>query len=134
MFRLSAAVIILLGVAAQARAEEYSKSYAVAGRPTVHVHVDDSRVRVITADTPQVDFNVKRAGTSGFALGRGLKFNSRQDGEHVELAVLHQPGIAIMFTERHLLTEVHMPRDADLQIETRDGSVDLAAVNGSVTI
>src|SRR3569833_2891021 len=115
MFRLSAAVIILLGVAAQARAEEYSKSYAVSGRPSVHVHVDDSRVRVITSDPRQVDFNVKRAGTPGLELGRGLKINSRQDGDHVELSVLHQPGIAIMSTEHHLMTEVHMPQDADLQ-------------------
>jgi len=134
MFRLSAAVIILLGALSQAQAEEYSKSYAVSGRPTVHVRVDDSRVQVITSDTRQVDFNVKREGTSGLELGRGLKINSQQDGDHVELSVVHQPGIAIMSTDRHLMTEVHMPRDADLQIETRDGSVDLAAVNGSVTI
>jgi DUF4097 and DUF4098 domain-containing protein YvlB len=134
MFRLSAAVIILLGAVSQVQAEEYSKSYAVSGRPTVHVHVDDSRVRVVTSDTRQVDFNVKREGTSGLELGRGLKINSQQDGDHVELSVVHQPGIAIMSTDRHLMTEVHMPRDADLQIETRDGSVDLAAVNGSVTI
>jgi DUF4097 and DUF4098 domain-containing protein YvlB len=134
MFRLSAAVIILLGAVSQAQAEEYSKSYAVSGRPTVHVRVDDSRVRVITSDTRQVDFNVKREGTSGLELGRGLKINSQQDDDHVELSVLHQPGISIMFTEHHLMTEVHMPRDADLRIETRDGSVDLAAVNGNVTI
>jgi len=133
MFRIST-VIILLGAVSQAQAEEYSKSYAVSGRPTVHVHVDDSSLRVITSDTRQVDFNVKREGTSGLELGRGLKINSQQDGDHVELSVVHQPGIAIMSTDRHLMTEVHMPRDADLQIETRDGSVDLAAVNGNVTI
>jgi hypothetical protein len=134
MMRLSAAVIGLLGAVSLAQAEEYSKSYPVSGRPTVHVHVDDSQVRVITSDTRQVDFNVKRDGTSGLELGRGLKINSQQDGDHVELTVLHVPGIAIMFNEHHLMTEVHMPRDADLQIETRDGGVDLASVNGDVTI
>jgi DUF4097 and DUF4098 domain-containing protein YvlB len=134
MMRLSAAVILLLGSVSQARAEEYSKSYSVSGHATVHVHVDDSHVRVITSATQQVDFNVKREGTSGLELGRGLKINSQQDGDRVELSVLHEPGIAIMFNEHHLMTEVHMPRDADLQIETKDGGVDLASVNGNITI
>lgn len=132
--RLWMAGIGLLGVLSQAQAEEYSKSYSVSGRITVHVLVDDSRVRVVTSDTSQVDFNVSREGTSGLALGNALKINSHQDGDRVEISVLHQPGIAIGYTEHHLMTEVHMPRDADLQIETRDGRVDLASVNGTVTV
>jgi hypothetical protein len=134
MMRLSATVIVLLGVVSQAQAEEYSKSYAVAGRPTVHVHVDDSRVRIITSDAPQVDFNVQREGHSGMELGRGLRISSHQDGDRFELSVLREPGIAFLNIEHQLLTEVHMPRNADLQIETRDGRVDLASVNGSITV
>ena len=132
--RLWTAGMLLLGALSQAQAEEYSKSYSVSGRAAVHVHVDDSRVRVVTSDTQQVDFNVRREGTSGLSLGNALKINSNQDGDNVEISVLHQPGIAIGFTDHHLITEVHMPRDADLQIETRDGRVDLASVNGNVTV
>ena len=132
--RLWTAGLLLLGALSQAQAEDYSKSYSVSGRASVHVRVDDSRVRVVTSETQQVDFNVSRQGTSGLALGNALKINSHQDGDAVEISVLHQPGIAIGYTEHHLMTEVHMPRDADLQIETRDGRVDLASVNGTVTV
>jgi hypothetical protein len=38
--------MVLLGAFSQAQAEEYSKSYSVSGRAAVHVHVDDSQVRV----------------------------------------------------------------------------------------
>src|SRR5882757_2696720 len=111
--RLMAAVVVALGAVSSVQAEEYSKSYAVTGRPEVHVHVDDSSVRVITSDTQSVEFNVKRAGTSGLMLGGGLKIESHQDGDRVELTVLHKPGIAIGFSEKNLVTEVRMPRDGD---------------------
>jgi hypothetical protein len=81
--RLWIAGMVLLGAFAQAQAEEYSKSYSVSGRAAVHVHVDDSRVRVVTSDTQQVDFNVRREGTSGLSLGNALKINSYQDGNNV---------------------------------------------------
>jgi len=127
--RLWAAGIGLLGIISLAQAEEYSKSYTVSGRPAVHVHVDDSQVHIVTGGTQQVDFNVSREGSFDH-----LQINSHQDGNRVEISVLQERGIHIGNTERHLMTEVHMPRDADLQIETRDGRVDLASVNGDIVI
>src|SRR3569623_1115489 len=116
--RLWTAGMLLLGVVSQAQAEEYSKSYSVSGRATVHVQVVDSRVFVVTSDSRQVDFKVSREGTSGLALGNARKINSHQDGDRVEISVLHQPGIAIGYTEHHLMTEVHMQRDDELELET----------------
>jgi len=127
--RLWAAGMVLLGVISQAQAEDYSKSYAVSGRAAVQIRADDSQVRIITGGTQQVDFNVSREGSLDH-----LKINSHQDGNRVEISVLHEPGIHIGNTEGHLMTEVHMPRDADLQVETRDGRVDLASVNGDIIV
>src|ERR1700753_3856376 len=109
--RLWVAGILALGGLSQAQAEEYSQSYTVSGRPTVQVHVDDSRVRIVTDDTQQVKFNVSRDGSFS-----GLRIDSHQDGNHVELSVLHEPKIAFVRTEHHLMTEVRMPRDADLEV------------------
>jgi hypothetical protein len=132
--RLLAALFMALGAIPSAQAEEYSKSYAVTGRPEVHVRVDDSSVRVITSDTPSVDFNVKREGTSGLMLGGGLKIESHQDGNRVELTVLHKPGIALGYSEKNLVTEVRMPRDGDLKVESRDGAVHAAQLNGRIEL
>lgn len=68
--RLWTAGIVLLGALSQAQAEEYSKSYRVSGRAGVHVHVDDSRVWVVTSDTQQVDFIVSREGTSAITASQ----------------------------------------------------------------
>jgi hypothetical protein len=123
--------LLAAGFASQASAEEYTKSYTVTGRATVHVRVDDSSVRVITSDSPQVEFHVKY---EGFALGREPRIDSRQDGERVELTARLHPGITIGINTRHMSTEVRMPRNADLEIETGDGDVDASAINGNVLI
>jgi DUF4097 and DUF4098 domain-containing protein YvlB len=128
-------LLLALGVAnAAAHAEEYTKSYSVVGHPEVRVRVDDSSVRVVTSDTHQVDFDVKQEGSATVRFGGEIKVDSRQDGNVVELTVLRKAGITIGFSNTHISTEVRMPKDADLQIETRDGRVDLSDVNGNVTI
>ena len=134
--RLSVPCLILLaaGFAPRANAEEYTKSYPVTGRAAVHVHVDDSSVRVVTSDAHQVDFNVQSEGSSTFNIGGKLRIDSQQNGDQVELDVLRKPGITIGFSDMHLRTEVRMPKDADLQIETTDGSVEVTSVNGNITI
>jgi hypothetical protein len=121
--------IVLLGVLSQAQAEEYSKSYSVSGRPTVHVTVDDSRVRIVTVDTKQVAFNVSREGPLD-----PLKIDSHQDGDRVEISVLHKPGVQINNTERHLTTVVHLPRDADLRVEATDGAITASQLTGKIEL
>lgn len=132
--RLMAATVVALGAISSVQAEDYSKSYAVTGRPEVHVRVDDSSVRVLTSDSQSVDFNVKRAGSSGLMLGGGVKIESHQDGDRVELTVLHKPGIALGFSEKNLITEVRMPRDGDLKVESGDGAVTVDALKGDVRL
>ncbi|MEA3176503.1 MAG: hypothetical protein QOI59_26 [Gammaproteobacteria bacterium] len=128
-------IVLALGLASSVHAGEYTKSYSVAGRAEVHVHVDDSSVRIVTSDTHQVDFNVKDEGSAaGLILGGKLKIDSQQNGNLVELTVLRNPGVTIGFNDKELSTEVHMPRDADLQIHTRDGRIDVSSVNGAITL
>lgn len=131
--RLMAAAVIALGAVSSVQAEDYLKSYSVTGRPEVHVHVDDSSVRVITTDTQSVEFNVKRDGhAAGLMLGGGLKIDSHQDGNRVELTVVHKPGIALGYSERNLVTEVRMPREGDLKIESVDGAITVDALKGDL--
>ena len=128
------AILLALGFASSAHAEEYLKSYSVTGRADVHVHVDDSSVHILTSDTNQIEFRVTSEGSATINIGAKLRIDSQQNGNQVELTVLTKPGISIGFSDKRLRTEVRMPKDADLQVETADGSVNISSVNGNIAI
>jgi hypothetical protein len=115
-----------------ASAEEWTKSYTVSGRANVHLDTNDGSVRVTTSDTKQVELRVIY---NGYTLDKNLKIDSRQDGDHVELSAretMHWNwGIHV---SRGLRLEVRMPRNADLSVDSGDGSVEAQAVNGNVDI
>jgi DUF4097 and DUF4098 domain-containing protein YvlB len=120
------------GEAAAADTPEWVKSYSVSGRPDVHVHTNDGSVQVITSDTQQVEFRVKTEGSGwGFGFGDNSHIDSHQDGNRVELTT-HVRNYVIGVNTRHTIIEVRMPKNADLQLETSDGSIEISSVNGTV--
>jgi Putative adhesin len=134
--RLSIACAALLTtamVAPRAQAEDVVKSYTVTGRANVHVDTNDGSVRVTTGDNKQVEFHVEY---HGLELGKNLRVDSRQDGDKVELTarMTGHWGFSWGHNSRGLHIEVRMPRDADLQVETGDGSVQADSINGTVNI
>jgi DUF4097 and DUF4098 domain-containing protein YvlB len=125
--------IVLAASVPGVRAEDFAKSFAVAGRANVRVETNDGSVRVTTGDVKQVEFRVE---FKGYELGKDLRIDSRQDGDKVELVarVSNHLGLSGIFRFRTLSIEVRMPRQADLQIETGDGSVKSDALEGTVDI
>ncbi len=131
---LCCAILLTGGFAACANAEEYVKSYSVGGRANVHVHAQYGAVSVTTSDDTKVEFDVrydKRDWASA------LPIDSRQDGNVVELTALLDPqswwGWG-HFSNRRLSIEVRMPKNADLQLETSNGAVDVSSLNGNISI
>jgi len=132
--RLGIASIALLAASAvAARAEDVTKSFAVSGRANVRVETNDGSVRVTSGDSKQVEFRVEY---QGYELGKNLRVDSRQDGDKVELTarVTGHWGFSFGHNSRHLHIEVRMPREADLQVETGDGSVQAESINGTVNV
>jgi DUF4097 and DUF4098 domain-containing protein YvlB len=127
------AAILLAAAVPNALAEDFAKSFAVTGRANVKVETNDGAVRVVTSDVQQVEFRVE---FKGYVLGKDLRIESRQDGDKVELVarVSDHWGISGLFRSRTLRIEVRMPRKADLQVETGDGSVKSEALEGTVDI
>jgi Putative adhesin len=119
--------------AGPAHAEEWTKSYTVSGRARVHVDTNDGSVRVTTGDSKQVEF---RVSYSGYTIDKNLNISSRQDGDQVEVSARIRSGMSWGWggVHRSLRIEVHMPRTADLNVDTGDGSVEAEAVSGSVDI
>jgi hypothetical protein len=119
--------------AGSARAEEWTKSYSVSGRARVHVDSNDGSVRVTTGDSKQVEFRVIY---TGYTLDKNLSINSRQEGDQVELSARLRNSMNWGWGGGHrtLRIEVHMPRNADLNVDTGDGSVEAEAINGSLDV
>jgi Putative adhesin len=127
------AALVAGALAGVARGEDVTKAFTVSGRATVRVDTNDGSVKVSTSDTKQVEFRVEY---QGYELGKNLRVDSRQDGDRVELTarIMGHWGWSFGKNTRGLHIEVRMPRDADLQVETGDGSVQAESINGNVNV
>jgi len=133
IFTLSAGLLATVALAPRAAAEEVVKSYTVSGRAQVHVDTNDGSVRVVTGDSKQVEFHVQY---QGYELDKDLHVEAKQSGDTVELnaRVAGHWGISWGHNSRNLHIEVRMPRSADVQINTGDGSVETLALDGSLRV
>jgi hypothetical protein len=125
---------LLATSAVAARAEDVTKFFTVSGRANVRVETNDGSVRVTTGDSKQVEFRVEY---HGYELGKNLRVDARQDGDKVELVARVTGHWGFSFgghNSRGLHIEVRMPREADLQVETGDGSVQAESIHGTVNV
>ena len=133
--RLGIAFVACAGVAVlapRAHAEDWTKSYAVSGRAQVRVDTNDGAVQIYTGDSKQVEFRVIY---DGFELNKNLHIDSRQDGDSVQINARVTGHWGFSWGKgRRIKVEVQMPKDADLQVDTGDGSVDTQSLNGKIKI
>jgi len=128
-----AALLVAVALAPRASATDWSKNYTVSGRANVRIDTNDGGVRVSTSDSKTVEFRVEY---EGYELDKNLHIETRQDGDKVELVarVTGHWGFSWGTHGRRLRIEVRMPKDADLNAHTGDGSVEASAINGNVTV
>jgi hypothetical protein len=128
-----ACAALLAASAVAARAEEVTKPFTVSGRANVHVETNDGSIRVSTGDSKQVEFRVEY---QGYELGKNLHIDAHQDGDKVELIarVTAHWGFSWGHNSHRLHIEVRMPRDADLDVHSGDGSVQAESINGTVKV
>jgi hypothetical protein len=130
--------MVLLGIAAgvlalgaACRAEEVTKTFTINGHARVRVVTDDGAVRVSTGDIKQVEIRVVY---SGYKLDRDLHVSSEQNGDAVEIVAKTSGGWGWGPRHTSLRVEVHMPKNADLNVRSGDGSVEADSINGNVDI
>jgi len=136
LIRLGVMTVTLVAAAtltASARAEEWTKSYTVSGRAQVRVDTNDGAVRIATGEGKQVEFRVIY---EGYELNKTIHVDSRQDGDNVQVnaRVTGHWGFSWGSGRRGPRIEVRMPKNADLQIDTGDGSVETQPLSGHVKI
>jgi Putative adhesin len=130
---IAVALVAAGTLTATARAEEWTKTYTVSGRAQVRVETNDGAVRIATGDGKQVEFRVIY---EGYELNKTIHIDSRQDGDSVQVnaRVTGHWGFSWGGGRRGPRIEVRMPKNADLQIDTGDGSVETQPLSGHVKI
>jgi DUF4097 and DUF4098 domain-containing protein YvlB len=117
---------------AAVHAEEYTKSFTVANRASVHVDTNDGNVVVTTGDNKQVEFRVEY---SGYEIDKSLHIDSSQQGDTVNLtARIPNHWHFTIGIRRGLHIEVRMPKDGDLQVKTGDGAIKVSDLAGNVDL
>ena len=118
--------------AVTAHADDYAKTFTVSNRASVHIDTDDGSVNVSTGDNKQVEFRVEY---EGYQLHKSLEIESNQHGDEIELTARIPHGWHFSTgTRRKLHVEVRMPKDADLQVRTGDGSIKASNVTGTIDL
>jgi Putative adhesin len=134
--RIGAACAVLMCASCTDRvqAEAYTKAYQLTGRANVRVNAQWGAVRVITNDGNKVEFDVEYDRQE---WASALPIESRQDGNAVTLTARvdeHSWWGWGTFGDHRLDITIRMPRDADLQLTTTNGDIDVSSVNGKVAI
>lgn len=136
-FALAGFIFCALAVASPANADDWNKSYKLTGRPNLRVTTNDAHIDLYASDAQQIDAHVTTRGwniakSSG---DRGVTITESQSGNDVTLDV-HVPSVHFSFgwNNRSARIELHVPHDADLDVQTGDGSVTSEAFNGQIRI
>jgi hypothetical protein len=125
---------VLAASASLAGADEWSRQYALEGRPELRLSTDDGSVRVEVGSGSQVEAQVT---TEGWKIGSGeVTVTESQTGDRVVIDV-RLPRRWPTFDRRgrrSVKLVVRVPSESDLDIRTGDGSVDVAPISGRVTV
>jgi DUF4097 and DUF4098 domain-containing protein YvlB len=104
----------------------------IAGHVQVRITTNDGSVRVSSADIPQVELHVE---TIGYDVSRDLELSMTPRGSQVDIVANIRKRVQFFQVRRRSLQIlVRVPRDADVEVRSGDGSVELEAVGGSVDV
>jgi DUF4097 and DUF4098 domain-containing protein YvlB len=124
---------LLLAPALSARGDEWTHQYPLTGRPELHVTTDDGSVEIESSDRREIG---ARVTTRGWRLGPDeVKITESQAGDRVDIEVrVPRNHGGMNFHHREIRVTLQVPREADLDIHTGDGSVSVQPVSGRLRI
>jgi len=134
MRRLMFAVLVVcLMSATAAHADDWSKTFTIAGKPELRVETSDANINVDTWDQKTIE---ARVTTEHYKIGEGgIKIYDHQTGDSVELEVRFPHDIVNFgFTHHRVDIQIHMPREGRVSLHTGDGSIRLAGLKGDMDL
>src|SRR3984885_12913280 len=107
-----------------ARADEWSKTYTITGKPDLRVDTSDANIHVSTWDQNTIEAKVT---TTRYKIGDdGIRIEEHQTGDVVEIDVrFPHHGITIGWANHSVDVNLHMPREGRVDLRTGDGKIEL---------
>ncbi len=122
--------VLLLGISNQALvAQDWSKDFAVKGTPEIIVRAGDGNVRVMTGETQSVKAEVH---VVGWELGRDVVVSDTQTGDRVEIQIRVPHRWGWHGGRRSIDMSLTVPQKSNLDLDTRDGRVEVRGVTGNL--
>ena len=126
---------VCLAVATLARADEWSKTYTITGKPELRVETSDANIHVDTWDQKTIE---ARVTSEHYKIGEhGLKIEEHQSGDSVEIQIHFPHEVHIINFNFHgyeVNVEIHMPREGRVNLHTGDGAIRLANLKGEMDL
>lgn len=130
-----AGLILCWALAPLSRADEWSKTYAIAGKPDLRVETSDANIHVDTWDQNTIE---ARVTTDRYKIGeRGIRITEHQSGDSVEIEVRFPHSIGIINFDWHsqrVDITIHMPREGRVNLRTGDGRIELSRFKGEMEL
>lgn len=125
--------MVVLSVLPSASTDEWTKSFKLERTAKLRVETSDANIRVISCDCSTVE---ARITTKGWAIGGdGINISDRQTGDQIDIEVTFPRRVFQMnWGNRSVNIEIRVPRDADLDLHTGDGKVDVQGVKGALIL
>jgi len=132
---LAVAVVAVLS-AACARADEWSKTYNLSGKPDLRIETSDANIRVATWDQNTIEAKVV---TSRTKIGEGgIRIEEHQSGDSVEINVRFPHNLSVGFMHvdwgHKVDIIIQMPREGKVNLHTGDGKIELAGLKGEMEL
>jgi hypothetical protein len=123
--------LFLTTIALPARAEQWSKTYDISGRPDLRVETSDANIRVDTWDQKTIEATVI---STRYRIGEGgLQIEEHQNGDTVEITVRYpHHGITFDIGNHRVDINIHMPREGKVDLHTGDGKIDVSNFKGEM--
>jgi DUF4097 and DUF4098 domain-containing protein YvlB len=134
--------VLMLGfvcswAALPARADDWSKTYTISGKPDLRVDTSDANIRVSTWDQNSIEAKVT---TTRYKIGDdGIRIEEHQTGDTVEIDVRfpHNHGVTINWGNsgsHRVEIDIHMPREGRVDLHTGDGKIELGNFKGEMLL
>jgi DUF4097 and DUF4098 domain-containing protein YvlB len=117
-----------------ARADDWSKTYNLTGKPDLRVETSDANIHVFTWDQNTIEAKVT---TTRYKIGDdGIRIEEHQTGDVVEIAVRypHPHGVTIEWGQHRVDIDIHMPREGRVDLRTGDGKIELGHFKGEMQL
>jgi DUF4097 and DUF4098 domain-containing protein YvlB len=132
-FALLALAVLCLAVAGSARADNWSKSYAISARGQLHFNTQDGEIDLVGTSEKKISVTVDTIGRRIAPDDVTIEESQSGDSVNIEIRVPHDRHrffISVDTGRRSIHITIHVPIESDIDVHSGDGRISAANVNG----